>query len=133
MGMYDTVYSSYDLGFTFTGVECQTKDLDCLMQHYWIDPAGQLWEIDYVGTAEMQEDPNWVDDGSRAGFLFKYHMVPTGKHGKVRPVNITDYVSIYGPHIDGSWDTWPLCRIHFVNGKIQNYEIKTRSELGVWI
>lgn len=133
MGMFDTVYSSYDLGPEFTNTECQTKDLDCLMQHYWIDPAGQLWEIDYAGTADMQEDPNWVDDGSLKSALFKYQVVPNGKHGKVRPVSITDYVSLTGHNYGGSWDTWPICRLHFVKGRIQDYEIKTRSELGVWI
>ena len=55
MGMFDTVRSSYDLGPGFWMRDLQTKDLECLMCEYWIDPLGQLFEIDYTGTQDFLE------------------------------------------------------------------------------
>jgi len=133
MGMYDTFRSSYDLGPRFTNVECQTKDLNSFMDYYWMDPSGQLWITDYTGTSELQEDPNWVDDGTLKSALFKYKVKSTGKHGKVKPVELTDYVTVYNYRGNESYDDAPLCRLHFVRGKLQDYQIATRKEIGVWI
>jgi len=47
MGMFDTIRSSYNLGEDFTNVTLQTKDLDCIMSEYWLDPAGNLYEIEH--------------------------------------------------------------------------------------
>jgi len=54
MGMFDTVRSSYDLGPGFQK-DLQTKDLDCCMNEYWIDPSGRLFEIDFSGTHDFLE------------------------------------------------------------------------------
>lgn len=54
MGMFDYLKRSYDLGPQFTNVECQTKDIEDgiggTMTAYWLDPAGQLWRPNYIGT-----------------------------------------------------------------------------------
>lgn len=132
MGMFDYVRSSYPLGEAFTDTECQTKDMERgiggTMSHYWIDPAGKLWRVDYRDAFDFGEDPDWVDDGRTVSALFKYKFLPNGKHGKLVPQYLTDYVCIYPAQWGGEWKDWPTCRVHFVNGVIQNYENITKSE-----
>lgn len=132
MGMFDYFRSSYDLGEHFTETSCQTKDMDkCLggsMSHYWLDPAGKLWVMTYKGThtfGTIEKD----DERYNSKLLFlNYEWIPTGKHGKVEPCYITDYVEIYPAEWKGEWQDWPRCRIHFVDGVLQSYEEKTREE-----
>ena len=57
MGMFDTLRSSYDLGPGFWDKELQTKDLGAFMSHYWIDPAGRLFRINYDGTHDWDINP----------------------------------------------------------------------------
>jgi hypothetical protein len=129
MGMYDDFRSSYDLGPEFTNVSCQTKDLNCIMDFYWLDPAGQLWNANYTGTYQLEENPNFQSDRSdRLNWVFKHHVVPTGKHGKLEPASVTDYVTIYSYRHNRSYDDWPLCRIHFRNGQLQDYQIMTHAQ-----
>lgn len=80
MGMFDTVTSSVP---HFKGV-FQTKDLECLMTDYWIDPEGKLFEIDLSYTQDFDRI-----EGSRLVY------VKNGNHGKVRPTYIRKYVRIY--------------------------------------
>jgi hypothetical protein len=45
MGLFSTVYNSCPrLGSQFM-TDLQTKDLECLMDYYWISPAGELFKM----------------------------------------------------------------------------------------
>lgn len=122
MGMFDTMYSSYDLGKQFTNVELQTKDIDNTMSHYWLDPHGYLYIIDYFNTADFVEikegNPQYNKD--RGWLNFKW--VPNGNRGKISPCMITDYVVVYPSGWEGKWEDHPRCRIHFKYGRLVDYE-----------
>jgi hypothetical protein len=113
MGMFDYVRSSYPLGEAFTG-PLQTKDIEPMlggsMAHYWISPAGELFEMDYRKTQNLEPDT------SRAFFPYKW--VPNGNHGKVSPVRITRSVSVYPEGYTGNWEDWPEATLFFVDGVI---------------
>ena len=124
--MFDYFRSSYYLGEQFTGVVCQTKDIEYgiggTMTDYWLDPAGQLWKPSYIEThdfCEIKEDDERYDE--KRGFL-NFEWVPTGKHGKYQPHYITKYVEVYPANWEGKWEDWPRLRIHFKNGELQDYE-----------
>ena len=126
MGMFDYVRSSYNLGEHFTNVELQTKGLACAMCRYWIAPDGSLYELTYREThdfEEISEDDERYDP--KRGFL-NYEWIPTGKHGKVEPCDVTDYVEVYPAQWDGHYDDWARCRIHFKCGRVVEYEHITR-------
>lgn len=128
MGMFDYVRSSYPLPEPFMG-ENQTKGIeegyDGTMSHFWIDPAGYLWVGNYAGchTLEIYEEG---DPRYQSGALWaNYDWAPTGIHGKWRVQPITKYIEIYPAVWDGKWEDWPRCRLHFKNGKLQDYEVVT--------
>lgn len=119
MGMFDYVKSSYDLGEDFA-CSCQTKDIEnCLggtMTQYWISPSGQLFMIDYSHTADFVEDPN---PNPKFPFM-KFHWVPNGAHGRVSPIYLTKYVTIYPEKWDGHWKERPEVMIHFKDGVVED-------------
>lgn len=130
MGMFDYVRSSYYFDEDFKG-NCQTKDIEeygigGTMSQYWISPDGQLYLIDYSHTADFVELKEGDDGYSEVG-LFNFQWIPNGTHGKVRPWNITKYVVIYPEQWKGEWEDWPECRIHFVNGVVQDYQILSKG------
>lgn len=129
MGLFDEIRSSYNLGEHFTDVECQTKDLACAMTRYWISPDGHLYELTYRETHDFveigEDDERYESDPRRKVFNFEW--IPTGKHGKVEPCYVTDYVEIYPAQWKGAYDDWPRCRIHFKLGKLQDFETFTRQ------
>lgn len=106
MGMFDTVRCSYDLGPGFWNKELQTKDLDCLMAEYWLDPIGRLWEIDYSGTYDFQMGDDFNIPRT----------VPNGNHGRIRPTNITELVEVYPAKWSIHYAPFPRMRILFKNG-----------------
>ena len=126
MGLFDYVRSSYDLGENFTNVELQTKGLACAMCRYWIAPDGSLYELTYRETHTF-EDINENDERyyPKRGFL-NFEWIPTGKHGKVEPCDVTDYIEVYPGLWEGQWEDWPRCRIHFKYGRLMDYEYVTR-------
>ena len=132
MGMFDFFRSSYDLGEQFTNVVCQTKDIEDgiggTMTDYWLDPSGQLWCPIYhdTHTLEIYEEGHPNYDPERKFLNFEW--VPTGKHGKYRVHRITKYVIVYPENWKGAWHDWPECRIHFVDGKVKNYQNLTKGE-----
>ena len=68
--MFDEVRSSHkELPGSF-----QTKDLDCFMMQFYLDPIGRLWSIDYGGTCDL------TFSGA------KLNATPNGNRGKVYPV-----------------------------------------------
>lgn len=122
--MFDYFRSSYDLG-QFTNVLCQTKDIEDgiggTLTDYWVDPSGLLWYPEYRDTHDFviieEDDPRY--DPARS--FLNYEWIPTGKHGKYRPHEITKYIEIYPESWKGKWEDWPRLRLHFRYGKIQDY------------
>jgi hypothetical protein len=81
-----------------------------------------LYEITHREThtfEDIKEDDERYD--SKKLFL-NFEWIPTGKHGKVEPCYITDYVEVYPSLWEGKWEDWPRCRIHFKHGKVQDFE-----------
>jgi len=124
--MFDYLRSSYDLGEQFTNVVCQTKDIEDgiggTMTDYWVDPSGQLWKPSYIGTHTFEEIKEDDERYSKHGFL-NFEWIPTGVHGKYQPYDITKYIEVYPANWKGKWDPWPLCRIHFVDGILQDFKV----------
>jgi hypothetical protein len=125
MGMFDYFRSSYDLGEQFTNVVCQTKDIEDgiggTMTDYWLDPAGRLWCPKYHGThtfEEIKEDDDRYNDKTR---FLNFEWIPTGKHGKYTPHEITKYVEVYPANWKGKWEDWPRLRLHFRHGILQDH------------
>jgi hypothetical protein len=130
--MFDYFRSSYDLGNTFTNVVCQTKDIEegigGTMTDYWLDPVGRLWYSSYIGTHTFEtisEDDDRYNDKAR---FLNFEWIPTGKHGKFVPHEITKYIEIYPADWDGAWEDWPRLRLHFIDGKLESYKIKNRNQ-----
>ena len=130
--MFDYFRSSYDLTSQFTNVPCHTKDIEeygigGTMTYFYLDPAGYLWCPDYTGTSTFKELKEG-DEGYHEVALFNFRWIPTGKRGKYRVHPITKYITIYPEQWEGSWETWPDCRIHFKDGKLQDFEILTKGD-----
>lgn len=104
---------------------CQTKDIEDgiggTLTDYWVDPSGLLWYPEYRDTHDFviieEDDPRY--DPARS--FLNYEWIPTGKHGKYRPHEITKYIEIYPESWKGKWEDWPRLRLHFRYGKIQDY------------
>jgi hypothetical protein len=127
MGMFDYVRSSYDLGEQFTNVECQTKDIEeygigGTMSHYWLDPHGYLYYIDYWQTADFVELKEGDEGYNEKQKLFNFQWIPNGNHGKVTPWYLTKYIEVYPSIWKGEWKDWPRLRLHFRCGKLLDYE-----------
>jgi hypothetical protein len=126
MGMYDTIHSSYDLGEQFTEVELHTKDIEDgiggTMSHYWIDPSGYLYYIDYSKTADFVKIEEGDDEYNEKHSFMNFKWVPNGNHGKISPQMITKYVEVYPAQWNGEWEDWPRCRIHFKYGRLMDFE-----------
>jgi hypothetical protein len=133
MGMFDYFRSSYYLGDSFVDVICQTKDIEDgiggTMTQYWLSPDGQLYWIDYSHTADFVELKEG-DDGYQEGKLsmLNFQWIPNGTHGRVRPMYLTKYITVYPESWDGEWEDWPECRIHFKGGVLQDYECSSKGE-----
>lgn len=125
MGMFDYFVSSYHLGEGFYEVECQTKDIEPMlggtMSHYWLDPHGYLYLINYDGVRDFEiieeGDPDYRPDKR----FMNYRWVKTGAHGKVQPYFLTKYIEIYPSNWDGGWQDWPSMNLHFRSGKLVEY------------
>ena len=131
--MFDYFRSSYDLGESFTNLQCQTKDIEDgiggTMTQYWLAPDGQLYWIDYSHTADFVELKEG-DEGYQEGRLsmLNFQWIPNGTHGRVRPMNLTKYITVYPEQWDGEWEHWPECRIHFKDGKLHDYDHSLKGE-----
>jgi len=92
------------------------------MCEYWIDPMGQLFEIDYTGTQdfiELQEgDPDYSHDRQ----FLNIRWVCNGKRGKVRPLNICKLVEMYPAKWDCKYAPYPSIFVSFWNGKVRMVE-----------
>ncbi|MGA1710382.1 MAG: hypothetical protein ACO4CS_03855 [bacterium] len=133
MGMFDYFLSSYNLGEQFTEVECQTKDIEDIfggtMTKYWLDPSGCLYMLDYAKTHYMKKLDQSDDDYSSKLPFINYKWVKTGTNGRVSPVYITKYITVYPSHFNGDWVDWPQVRLHFKQGKLIDYENFTKTSI----
>lgn len=132
MGMYDTVRSSYNIGNTFTDIECQTKDIENYfggtLSFYWIDPIGRLWAPDYRGTHDFITYDKTKPEYNEKHPWRNWEWIPNGNHGRVVPHKITKYIEIYPSTWKGTWEEWPVCRLHFVDGILKDYCYPTTSK-----
>ncbi len=131
MGMFDRITNTYyKLGPQFYKTRLQTKDLDCLMNHYWISPAGELYYIDDSKTVDLVDNPAYKEDDInvlRKGWVSPYIYVPNGNHGKVSPCYITKTVRVYPEQWDGEYDDWPDRILIFRFGVIE-YVVNPKLE-----
>jgi hypothetical protein len=125
LGLFDYFRSSYDLGEQFTNVVCQTKDIEDgiggTMTDYWLDPAGRLWCPYYRDTHTFEEIPEDDERYSATHSFFNFEWIPTGKHGVYKPHEITKYIEIHPENWKGEWELWPVLRLHFRGGILQEY------------
>lgn len=110
MGMFDTINTSCDLGPGFWNKNLQTKDLECIMSLYWIDPKGHLFQIDYSGTADF-------DINAAVG----WNVTPNGNRGKVSPILLTKTIEVYPTKWDTHYAPLPRKLITFIDG-VLNHE-----------
>ena len=97
MGLFSTVYNQCPLlGEEFLG-ELQTKDLENVLDHYWLSPDGHLYLIDWGGSFEMVENADskaWYD-------RFKWE--PTGQNGKLKPYRRSVIARMYPASASREW------------------------------
>jgi hypothetical protein len=101
----------------------QTKDLDCCLDDYWVDPAGRMWRIDYSGTHDYVEESPADLERARAekAWLPPFRPVPNGNRGRVVPHRLTRSITIY----PSRWDRpkpdhsdWPEYELTFRDGEL---------------
>ena len=112
MGMFDTIRCSYDLGPGFWNRQLQTKDIECLMIEFWLDPAGRLFEIDYSGTQDFVD----ILEEEMTAPWNTFEPVPNGNHGKVRPYYLTKTIKVYPSVWDCKYAAYPTCQLLFKDG-----------------
>ncbi len=100
--MYDTIRSAYEYPLPRN---LRTEDLMGVMACLWLDPAGQLWEVDYANTHSFV-NADCAD------------MVPNGNHGRVKAYHINKIVDAYC----GQSPKRTLFRLHFQEGVLQYYQ-----------
>lgn len=98
MGMFDTISSSKEIYGGPWDQDLQTKSFDALLAHYWIDPAGRLYQIDYSYTYDWVEVPK----EERKRPLDMYRTIPNGNHGRVHPVNHWGHVHVIPAHYEAT-------------------------------
>lgn len=86
MGMFDTVYSSYNLGKEFTNIELQTKSLNCFLDNYWISPNRELFIFQYDKCYKMVK--------SKTNY-FGFDWEKTGENGVIKPYYYTGGLEAY--------------------------------------
>ena len=107
VGIYDTIFSTFDLGPGFWNRELRTQDLDGYLANYWIDPKGFLWSIDYSGTYSFEDSKTIT-------------VVKNTNHGKISPFYLNKQLELY-PAI---WKTYyaptPRAYVKFEDGHVEN-------------
>ena len=98
MGMFDWVRCAAPLDDRVGPQDVfQCKDLDCVMETYWIDPAGHLWRLDESGTYDIVErgEEELLRAREEKSWLPPFYPVPNGKHGRILPHRLTRTILIY--------------------------------------
>ena len=106
MGIYDTIFSTFDLGPGFWNRELRTKDLEGFMSYNWIDPRGNLWTIDHSGTYDFDDQGN-------------FKVVKNINHGKVTPYLLTKQLELYPAHWTAHYAPTPSAMVTFVEGHVE--------------
>lgn len=106
MGLYSIIHSSFNrLGVEFLG-EFQTKDLESLMEEYWLSPSGELFFLNYSGCFEA-----FVNEFPK-NFLDHIRYEPTGSHAKLEPCAYNGVLTMY----TGRNDMWIEADLYFQDG-----------------
>ena len=126
LGMFDEIHNHYaPLGEEFMCI-CQTKDIeDCggCMNTYFLSSNGELFIVDYSGTAD------WViDEDRRTPFHDAFKIVRSGKNGRVKPAYLTRSITIYPAVRDDHADKrWIEASVKIVNGKVTDHEVSVKA------
>lgn len=124
MGMFDWVRCAAPLDCRVDrATSYQTKDLDCCLDDYWVDPRGLLWRVDYSGTHDYIEEPAEEIERARAEkkWLPPFRPVPNGNHGRVLPHRLTRTIRIYASewkHPKPDHSDWPEYELVFRDGEL---------------
>ena len=84
------------------------------MVEYWLDPNGQLFEIDYSGTQDYVDVP----EEERAAPWDTFKIVPNGNRGKIKPVFVTTTIEVYPTVWQCHYAPYPRQYITFIGGKL---------------
>lgn len=122
MGMFDYVRTSMPIFSEEEDKELQTKDLENVMAHYWISPAGQLFEVDHRDAFDLKFTP--PDECERPWGCFEH--VPTGKHSRLRAISHWGQVRVYPSRHGGPWEEWPEALLYFRDGRIELMDVTSR-------
>ena len=112
MGMFDRIHCTCDLGPGFWNRTLQTKDIECMLADFWLDPAGRLFIIDYTGTQDF------VDTSEVPGNWDGFRVVKNGNHGKISPYDFTGNIEVYPEKWDCQYAAFPRQTITFVKGQL---------------
>lgn len=97
MGLFSTVINQCPvLGPDFIG-ELQTKDLENVLDYYWLSPDGCLFLIDFSKSFQLQDDPQakvWYE---------RFTMEPTGEKGRLRPYRRSFVARMYPAKASTEW------------------------------
>lgn len=124
MGMFDWVRCSATLDNRVGPSDIfQTKDLDCCLETFWIDPRGRLWRIDESGTYDLHEESeeDILSARERKEWLAPFRPVPNGNHGKVTPHHLTRTIRMYPSqwkHPKPDHSDWPEYELVFRDGEL---------------
>lgn len=124
MGMFDWVRCAAPLDSRVdSSTVYQTKDLDCCMDTYWVDPHGCLWRIDESGTYDIVEEDaeSILEARENREWLPPFYPVPNGNHGRVAPYRLTRTVRIYPSqwnHTKPDHSDWPEFELVFRDGEL---------------
>ena len=95
--MFSTVYNQCEmLGQELLG-ELQTKDLESVMDYYWLSPNGCLFLIDTSPCFRAELNPN--PENPFAFFEWK----PTGIRGRLKPYRRNFIARFYTARSSGDW------------------------------
>lgn len=108
MGLYSTVFNQCkELGEEFLG-ELQTKDLECMLDSYWLSPTGCLYRIDESDAYDL------VPEADPENRLLPYQWVRNSRNGRVSPYRKSG-VLCFSAHHQGEYLE---CLTHFKTGML---------------
>lgn len=119
--MFDTIIPTYKpLGPRFWNTECQTKDLICCMRRYWLNPAGELYEVNDDMCVDVIEKPESIQQELGKRWFDPFDYVPNNKHGLISPVDTTAIITIYPAIVsEEEMRDWPEAILYLRNGKVK--------------
>lgn len=124
MGMFDWVRCSAPLDSRVGPSNIfQTKDLECCLETFWVDPNGRLWRIDESGTYDFLEESeeDIISARERKEWLPPFRPIPNGNHGKVTPHYLTRTIRMYPSqwkHPKPDHSDWPEYELVFRDGEL---------------